>query len=416
MEPILRFLERYIIPRPLYRFFQPLYHFFLAYLGNAWYRNPSRSLTVVGVTGTKGKSTTVELLSTIFEAEGSKTAFISSVRMKTGSVIETNRTGNSMPGRGKLQRFLRRAAESGCRYAFVEVTSEGIAKYRHRFIEWDAALFTNLAPEHIESHGSFEAYRDAKLSLFRALVHSPKSGKIAVVNGENTSAAFFLDAARAPGVREISVPVGTLGEELRLSGAWVTIPVNLENAALAAAYAEARDVPRHVIRRALDGFSGVPGRMEYVQARPFAVVVDYAHTPDSLRRAYEFMKREHRGRLICVLGAAGGGRDAWKRPEMGRVASELCDTVIVTNEDPYEEPPEEIMNAVAEGVPDAKRGKVRIVPDRREALQVAIGEARAGDAVIATGKGSETSIRLSGGRKVPWSERDEIQKILQSNL
>lgn len=155
---------------------------------------------------------------------------------------------------------------------------------------------------------------------------------------------------------------------------------------------------------------GVPGRLEYVQQRPFAVVVDYAHTPDSLTRVYQFLKGAHHGRLICVLGAAGGGRDRWKRPEMGKVAAELCDDIVLTNEDPYDENPESILNEIASGFPHVRN--FHKILDRREALRKAISLAKPGDVVVATGKGSESSIHLAKGKKVPWNERQEIERML----
>jgi UDP-N-acetylmuramoyl-L-alanyl-D-glutamate--2,6-diaminopimelate ligase len=391
--------------------FKDRYHLAFAHLANLFNRNPSHELTVVGVTGTKGKSTTVELLAAIFDAAGEKTAFISSVRTKIAWEVTTNQTGNSMPGRGRLQWFLRKAADQKCRYAFVEVTSQGVIQHRARFIEWDAGIFTNLAPEHIESHGSFEAYREAKLGFFRMLAASPKPERIAVVNRDDLAAPLFLEAARSEGLREISVSARTLGAELQLENGWISAPVNLENAALAAAYAEAKGVPRHVIRGALGTFPGVPGRLEYIAREPVTAVVDYAHTPDSLARVYEFLKSAHNSRLICVLGAAGGGRDKWKRPEMGKVAAEFCDEIILTNEDPYDEDPMAILSEIESGM-IGRKTPVKI-PERREALKTALSLAKPGDVVVATGKGSETSIHIAKGEEVPWSERSEMEKALK---
>lgn len=389
-----------------------IYHYLIARLANAWYGNPSAALTVVGVTGTKGKSTTVELLAEIFRAAGEPVASISSVRMRIRDTVTPNRTGNSMPGRGRLQRFLRDARRAGCRYAFIEVTSQGILQHRHRSIAWDGAIFTNLSPEHLEAHGSFAAYREAKCELFRSLARSPKPEKIAVVNADDPEAMHFLEAARGPAVREISVSARRLGAELRLSGTWITIPVNLENAALAAAYAEAKGIPRHLLRAALDVFPGVPGRLEYVQEEPFAVVVDYAHTPDSLARAYEFLRARYRGKLIGVLGAAGGGRDKWKRPELGRIAARYCDEIVLTNEDPYDENPSRILSEIESGISNFQ-GSIFKILDRREALAKAVALAKPGDVIIATGKGSESAIHLARGRTIPWSERGVIEEILK---
>ena len=177
---------------------------------------------------------------------------------------------------------------------------------------------------------------------------------------------------------------------------------NISNALAALAVGQVYGVSVEQAADALQKINSVPGRMEFVKKQPFNVVVDYAHTPDSLRHVYSELKKESQ-RLICVLGAAGGGRDKWKRPEFGAIADEYCDKVFLTNEDPFEENPDAIVTEVNNGIKN--KSKVRIIMDRREAIQVAMSEAQAGDTVIITGKGSETSMAISGGRKIPWSDK-----------
>ena len=397
-----------------------LYHYLMAFLGSLRYNLPSRELFVIGVTGTKGKSTVVELASAILEADGKRTALLSSVREKIGDRSRPNTWGNTMPGRFAIQRFLRGAVNAHCAYAIIEVTSQGVVQHRHRFIDWDAAVFVNLAPEHIESHGSFENYRDAKASFFQYLAHSKKPIKYFFVNEEDKNHDFFENAAAStPGGRLIFFRRGLFYREIggRLANIWFVAGFNMENAAAATAVARAVGVGDDVIVKALRSFRGVPGRLEYVQQEPFAVVVDYAHTPDSLEKVYEAVRpnRTSRKKLICVLGAAGGGRDKWKRPEMGRIAASECDIVALTNEDPYDENPDEILNQIEEGIrsvtsPRAKE-VVRIL-DRREAIRYAIFHAKNGDVVVLTGKGSETWLHVEGGKKIPWDERRVVEEAL----
>ncbi|KKN55655.1 hypothetical protein LCGC14_0579570 [marine sediment metagenome] len=172
------------------------YHTVLAWTGSIRYRRPSRRLFVVGVTGTKGKSTVIELMNVIFEAAGERTALLSTVRQKIGTETEPNEWSNTMPGRWRLQRFLHRAATERCTYAFVEVTSQGTTQHRHRFIDWDVAVFLNLHPEHIEAHGSFEKYREAKLNFFRSLKHSKKSRQYFLINRDDQDSMLFYEVAK----------------------------------------------------------------------------------------------------------------------------------------------------------------------------------------------------------------------------
>ncbi len=328
------------------------YHFLWAWAGARLYKHPSRRMFVIGVTGTKGKTTTLELINAILEEAGKKTALLSSLRVKVGDESRKNETGNSMPGRAYIQRFLRDAQEAGCRYALVEVTSQGVALHRHRFVDWNFGIITNLAPEHIEAHGSFEAYRSAKLDFLTFVLK--KGGKV-FLNRDDEHFDFFEDALTGvkngnvvsysreddwlrnylPRIKPLRAVAEGAAPKFLLSG------FNEENIAVAVAVARELGVSDKAIEDALVGFRGVPGRMEFVIAGPYTGIVDYAHTPDSLEAAYRAAKPEPNPRypdprLICVLGAAGGGRDRWKRPEFGRIAAEYCDEIVLTDEDPYD--------------------------------------------------------------------------------
>ena len=394
-----------------------IYHWLWAFLSAVWSGFPSRRMTVIGVTGTKGKSTTVELIAEAFKADGHKVAFLTSVWRAVGEKRIKNASGNSMPGHGAIQSFLKDALRAGCTHAIVEVTSQGVVQHRQLFIDWDAAVFLNLTPEHIESHGSFENYRAAKVAFFSSLRHSSKKKRLFFVNRKDQNSPWFVRAAaQVPGSRIIEFDSYVIEKN-----PWFLAEFNQENAGAAAAVAEAFGVPAEKIRRSFENFAGVPGRFEFVQKEPFAVVVDYAHTPDSLEAIYGAVRPEEifggKGRLIAVLGSAGGGRDKWKRPKMGAIAAKYCDTLVLTSEDPFDEDDREIIRELRSGLAEARN--LRLKPentfeilDRREAIKKAVGLARPGDVVVLTGKGSESYIRIAGGKKITWSEREVAADFL----
>jgi len=413
------------------------YHFLWAWGGAAVHRAPSRKLCVIGVTGTKGKTTTLELVNAMLEAAGKRTALLSSLRVKIGGETHKNQTGNSMPGRAYLQRFLRNAARAECEYALIEVTSQGIAAHRHRFIDWKIGVITNLSPEHIEAHGSFENYRAAKLDFLKYVV---RGGGEVLLNRDDAHFVFFSAALGGGGAEGIAGNISAfsqhddwlahhLSEMKGAVRAAATPPAaapkfflsdfNEQNIAAAAAVAKKFGIADAPIRAALEHFAGVPGRMEFVVSDAYTVVVDYAHTPDSLEAAYKAVKPKPNEaypdpRLICILGSAGGGRDRWKRPRMGQIAAEYCDELVLTDEDPYDEDPKKIIEEIRAGVTAAARAPrgVYEILDRRDAVKKAFALARVGDVVIGTGKGSEDWIHVAQGKRIPWNEKKVFEEAL----
>jgi UDP-N-acetylmuramoyl-L-alanyl-D-glutamate--2,6-diaminopimelate ligase len=391
-----------ILKKFLPNFILSLYHFILAFLGALIYGFPSKKLILIGVTGTNGKTTTTEMIASIFEKAGKKIALLNSIRFKIGKKEEINKLRMTMPGRFFIQRFLKKAVKEGCEYAILEVTSEGIKQHRHRFLDFKVAVFTNLAPEHIEAHGSFEKYREAKGKFFKA------TKEIHVINVEDKNSDYFL---KFPAKRKITYGLKKGDINLENTKLKLKIPgeFNIYNALAAISVAISQGIDKDFAIKALEEFKGVPGRMEEVISKPFKVIVDYAFTPNALERVYQTLTSNIEPRtsnkLICVLGSCGGGRDKWKRPVLGELAAKYCDEVIVTNEDPYDEDPWQIIEQVASGT----KGKARKILDRREAIKEALKLAKEGDIVVITGKGCEASIVIKG-KKIPWDDRKVVSE------
>ncbi|MCI0619663.1 UDP-N-acetylmuramyl-tripeptide synthetase [Candidatus Wolfebacteria bacterium] len=410
-------LGRKVIPKKLFRTGQPTYHYLLALASALIYRFPSRKLNVVAVTGTKGKSTTTELINAILEGAGFRTAVLNTIRFKVGKTDERNLYKMTIPGRFFTQRFLRRAVNAGCDWAVLEMTSEGAKQFRHKFIHFDALVFTNLSPEHIESHGSYEKYRDAKLAIGRQLEKSRKPNCAVIANIDDVEGSRFLGlrvSRSFPYSLENAKPYEKTEDGFRflfrntLMHTHLPGMFNLYNALAAATFAASQNITPADIATAFDAFTNIRGRVEYVTREPFAVVVDYAHTPDSLKQFYSVFTKD---RNICVLGNTGGGRDRWKRPEMARIAEEHCTHVILTNEDPYDENPEQIIQEMSAGVADKK--KLEAIMDRRQAIRHALEIAHPGDNVLITGKGTDPYIMEAHGTKTPWDDATVVREELK---
>lgn len=444
MEQLLRFIKKYLLPDFVFKRIQPIYHFSLAFLAAFFYGFPSTKMTVIGVTGTKGKTTTCNLITQILNSAGYKTGMATTVNFRIGDHEWINKTKQTMLGRFELQKLLARMKREGCKYAVIETSSEGILQYRHRFIDYDVAVFTNLTPEHLERHGSFENYQRAKVKLFKKVVRKPNG--IGVYNLDDSNIRYFLE----PKVHRqyvytlqltnsrIKIPHLYAVSQIKSSSDGTTFlfnkdqfkmpligEMNVYNAAAAICVAISQGIPIKHIRKALTKAKAPPGRLEIVdEGRNFKVIIDYAHEPASLESVYKVIinskLKTQNSKLICLLGAQGGGRDKWKRAEMGKIAAKYCDKIILTNEDPYDENPLQIINDIESGFSQTKSLKLKTknlykIIDRREAIQKAISLAKKGDIVILTGKGGEVWMCVENDKKIPWNEREVVEESL-SNL
>lgn len=420
LEKILRTTEKFI-PKKLYKMGQPIYHYLLAIAGALIYRFPGKKIKVIAVTGTKGKTSTVEIVNAILEEAGKKTALAGTLRFKIGSSSKPNLYKMTMPGRFFIQKFLRDAVNVGCEYAVIEMSSEAAKQFRHKFVYLDALIFTNLAPEHIESHGNYEKYVKAKLSIARELEKSSKTDKVLIVNSDDKESEKFLKIKifnkikySLEEAKDIQITEDftkfiykEVEMETRLPGKF-----NIYNILGAIKYAETEKIDLSIVKRALLKLRQIKGRAEKIEeGQNFKVVVDYAHTPDSLKAIYETFSNN---RIIGVFGSCGGGRDKWKRKEMAEIADKYCDAIILTDEDPYDDDPEAIVCDIEQYI---KNIKPNIIMDRREAIRQAIMMAKPGNVVIITGKGTDPYIMRKKGQKEKWSDaevaREELKKILK---
>lgn len=429
---ILRILKK-IIPKGVFKKAQPYYHHLYALVGTYVYGFPSKQIKVLGITGTKGKSSTVEFASSILEAAGYKTALMGTIRFKIGSESKPNLYKMSMPGRFFMQKFLRDAVDAGCDWAVLELTSEGMRQSRHEYIELDAAIFLNITPEHIESHGSFENYLSAKLKMKTALEESPKKGRVMIVNNEDKHATEFLGARVETVIPFTMKDAGfweatETGIAFTFGGERIHSPLHgsfmIKNALAASFFAQHLGISPAIIKKGIEGVQEIKGRVQMItlpashkhkDTQTFEVVVDYAHTAESLEALYGAFPNRKK---ICVLGNTGGGRDTWKRPVMARIAERYCDDIILTNEDPYDEDPMAILNTMKEAI---SKTPVEIILDRREAINSAIVRAKKSkkeSVVLISGKGTDPYIMEANGKKTPWSDakvaEEELSKVLES--
>jgi UDP-N-acetylmuramoyl-L-alanyl-D-glutamate--2,6-diaminopimelate ligase len=420
----------------------------LAVAAGWWYGDPSRDLGVVGITGTDGKTTTSFLAVAALEACGLRTGLIGTVETRVGGLRDRHAAHVTTPGAPELQATLAAMRAAGDDAAVLETTSHALELGRVLGVAYDAAIFTNLTHEHLELHGTFERYREAKVRLFDALAQGEANPrkfvggaawpKVAVVNADDGSAPWFEAAARVAGARlvrygtaagadvhptrveedarrlrvDFDAPSGAATLDLRLAGRF-----NVHNSLAVVALGEALGLDPAAVRHGLESVEGVPGRMERIDlGQPFTVLVDYAHSPASLEVVLDLMApvaSAAGGGLIAVFGSAGE-RDTTKRAVMGRVAGERCRLVIATDEDPRGEDRDAIVGEIVAGAEAAGRRPgvdVLAIPDRRDAIAAAFARAQPGDVVLLAGKGHEATI-LYADHAIPWDEAAVARETL----
>lgn len=424
---MLKFWLRKLIPEPMIK----VYHWVLSYLAMFLYRNPSKKLTVIGVTGTHGKTTTVEWTGRILESAGETVGWATTNSFKIAGKEWTNDKKMTMLGRFQTQKMLSQMVKAGVKYAVIETSSQGIVQYRHLGIDYDVVLITDLTPEHIEAHGGFENYKRAKGKLFEHL----KGRGIKIVNLDDEHVDFFVGFKSektygfgTKGTRNEVVPMIASNIETTAKGSSFKIgeqrfklkPLglfNVMNALAAITVARALGFDWEVIARGVSKLEGVPGRLEVIdEGQDFTVIVDYAFEPVALSKLFEAISFLGHNRVIHVTGSTGGGRDVARRPVIGQLSAEFADITIVTNEDPYDDDPQEIIDQVAAGaveVGSKLNEDLFKILDRAEAITKAIEVASPGDIVLITGKGSEPVMAVKHGKTIPWDDRAETRKQLQ---
>jgi UDP-N-acetylmuramoyl-L-alanyl-D-glutamate--2,6-diaminopimelate ligase len=405
----------------------------LAEASAGFYENPARTMGIIGVTGTDGKTTTTHIIAHILNAASMRAGYLSSVEFAAGGVIETNASHMTTLEAPDIQRQLARIRDAGGRYAVVEASSIGLDMHRVDQCEFDVGVFTNLSPDHLDFHGSMAEYRDAKAILFRMLGTSAEKGfgKAAILNADDNASVDLRAATIVPVItyglataaditaRDIThVGFGTrfkakmFGEEVEAQTGLLG-DYNVSNCLAAAAAAVSQGVEFSAAVEALASFPGVPGRMELIEeGQAFRVVVDIASTEQSMRNVLRMLRPITTGKLIVLFGAAGE-RDPGRRRGIARAVAEMADHAVLTNEDSRSEDPEAILDEIAAALKSAGFGRrFDREFDRRQAIQKAFARAGNGDTVLLAGKGTEQSIVI-GSTHWPWDERRIARELLQ---
>ena len=411
------------------------YHLSLAKLAALYYGHPADKLIVIGVTGTNGKTTVVNFVSQYLDSLNQKNGLASTVNFKVADQKWLNDKKMTMLGRFQTQRLLSDMVKAGCKYAVIETSSQGIEQFRHIGINYDLVIFTNLTPEHIEAHGSFENYRAYKEKLFKHLSNSKqkvldnkKIPKIIVSNNDDLETerlkkykvdkfvTYSIDNNSDYQAQDIKLEEG-VAFSLKNNKIATNFSGRFNVYNILAALVAVKELGFGLEKLTKAKLIGIPGRQEWIdEGQEFKVLVDYAPEPESLGQLYKTLTTINKSRLIHVIGSCGGGRDKARQPIMGKLAGQKADIVIVTNEDPYDDDINEIIDNVSSGAVEV--GKIEDkdlfkIESRTQAIARAIGLAQTNDIVLITGKGAEQFICGPNGQMIAHDDRQVARDVLK---
>lgn len=447
-------LLRKAIPTRLFKIAQPYYHGTLARLTHAYYGKPSDHMVIIGVTGTKGKTSTAHIVYQLLNNLGASTGLISTAIIDNGQGEQLNWFRMTQMSGPVTHRLLADMLKAGKKYAVIEVSSEGLAQHRHLGVNFDIAVFTNLTPDHIEAHGSFQAYKEAKGILFKTISElrittykkeiNPAVQKTIVANLDSEHGLYYLNfkadkhityaientSANLVATNIQTTPTGSVFD-LSLVTCHLSLPgkFNVYNVLAATAVAQSLGFEMNATAEAVGRLRPIPGRMEVLQSEPFTVLIDYAHEKASMTALYETVQTWPHKRIIQVFGATGGVRDKSRRTDLGTLAGKFVDIAIITDEDPFDENPQDIIHAIADAaiaasssspsIGEVRRGTLKVIgqtlfrnPDRRGAIAKALSLAQPGDLVLITGKGAEQRIARANGTYEAWDDRTVTREEL----
>ena len=411
------------------------YHLLINLFATLYFGYPSRKLIVIGVTGTKGKTSTSTIIYQTLKHGGAKVGLLTTADIRIDDRIIRNNFHQTMLGRGKIQKYLKQMVDAGCEYAIVETTSEGIRQFRALGIRYDSLVFTNLSPEHLVTHKTFAKYMNTKGRLFRnhtayknKVIDGKKIDRYVLVNSDDQNTDYFYDISESKyservlfgfnekATNRITIDISDDNNSFYYEQDKYTTSIpglfSIRNAVPAIFFGKRylNMNPKTISDSLIKTY--LPGRMELIgNDKGFTVILDYAHEPLSIASVFDASRKyiKNQGRLIAVAGAVGGGRWKYNARDIGKTASKYSDYVVFTDVDPFEDDPEIILNDVVYGAEHACCDNWSKEIDRRKAIRLALSMAREGDVVVITGKGSELTMEVSGG-PIPWDEREIIKE------